>query len=191
MAITASSGKVRRVHPKKFALWTAMVSILMLFSAMTSAYIVRKAAGDWLDFEIAKEFFYSTGLIVASSVILHVAYKAFVQKNYPLYQGLITVGFLMGIGFVVLQYQGWLSTNAEGIYIYSNQSSSFFVLLVGVHALHVMGGVTALMISWIYAIKPSTKAWSERGQLRLELTLTYWHFVDVLWIYVLLFLYFQ
>ena len=168
-----------------------MVSILMLFSAMTSAYIVRKAAGDWLDFEIASEFFYSTGLILVSSVVLHIAYKAFVQRNYLLYQGLMTVGFLMGIGFVVLQYQGWLSTNAEGIYIYSNQSSSFFVLLVGVHALHVMGGVTALMISWIYALKPSTRAWSERGQLRLELTLTYWHFVDVLWVYVLLFLYFQ
>lgn len=191
MTTMASSRKIKRVHPKKFALWTAMVSILMLFSAMTSAYIVRKAAGDWLDFEIASEFFYSTGLILASSVVLQVAYRAFVQKNYPLYQGLITAGFLMGIGFVVLQYQGWLSTNAEGIYIYSNQSSSFFVLLVGVHALHVMGGITALMISWIYALKPSTKAWSERGQLRLELTLTYWHFVDILWIYVLLFLYFQ
>ncbi len=111
----ASSGKIKRVHPKKFALWTAMVSILMLFSAMTSAYIVRKAAGDWLDFEIASEFFYSTGLILVSSVVLHIAYKAFVQRNYLLYQGLMTVGFLMGIGFVVLQYQGWLSTKADGI----------------------------------------------------------------------------
>ena len=191
MDMIASSKRIKRVHPKKFALWTAMASILMLFSAMTSAYIVRKAAGDWLIFPIVDEFYYSAGLILASSIVLHVAYKAFMIRNYSLYQGLLTAGFLMGIGFVVLQYQGWLTTNDMGVFIYTNQSSSFFVLLVGIHALHVMGGITALMISWIYALKPSTKGWSERGQLRLELTLTYWHFVDVLWIYVLLFLYFQ
>lgn len=187
----ASSKKIRRVHPKKFALWTAMVSILMLFSAMSSAYIVRKAAGDWMSFPIVDEFYYSAALIVASSVVLHVAYNAFINKNYPLYQGLLTAGLLMGIGFVVLQYQGWLSTNKMGVTIITNQSSSFFVLLVGAHALHIMGGITALMISWIYALKPSTKEWSERGQLRLEMTFTYWHFVDVLWIYLLLFLYLQ
>lgn len=191
MQMVVSPNKVKRVHPKKFALWTGIISILMFFSALTSAYIVRKAAGDWLYFPMTPQFFYSTAVIVCSSIVLHVAYKAYLHHNYKLYQGLLTVGFLMGITFVVLQYQGWLALNEMGIGIQTNQSSSFFVLIVGVHALHIMGGITALMISWIYALKKSTMKWSERGQLRLELTCTYWHAVDVLWIYVFLFIYLQ
>lgn len=191
--MVTSPKKIRRIHPKKFALWTAIVSMLMLFSAFTSAYIVRKAASNWLAFPIVDEFFYSTGVILSSSVVLHVAYKAFVAKNYALYRILLTLGLGLGILFVSLQYMGWLTLNGDpyGIFISTNQSSSFFVLLVGTHALHVIGGITALMISWIYALKSSTKAWTPKGQLRLELTFTYWHFVDILWLYLLLFLWIQ
>lgn len=193
MEMVTSPKKIRRIHPKKFALWTAIVSMLMLFSAFTSAYIVRKAASNWLAFPIVDEFFYSTGVILSSSVVLHVAYKAFVAKNYALYRILLTLGLGLGILFVVLQYMGWLTLNGDpyGIFISTNQSSSFFVLLVGTHALHVIGGITALMISWIYSLKSSTKAWTPKGQLRLELTFTYWHFVDILWLYLLVFLWIQ
>lgn len=193
MEMVTSPKKIRRVHPKKFALWTAMVSILMLFSAFTSAYIVRKAASNWLAFPIVDEFFYSTGVILSSSVILHVAYKAFVAKNYTLYKILLTLGLGLGILFVALQYMGWLTLNSDTyqIFISTNQSSSFFVLLVGTHALHVIGGITALMISWIYALKSSTQKWTPKGQLRLELAFTYWHFVDILWLYLLVFLWIQ
>lgn len=193
MEMVTSPKKIRRIHPKKFALWTAIVSMLMLFSAFTSAYIVRKASSNWLAFPIVDEFFYSTGVILSSSVILHVAYKAFVAKNYTLYKLLLTLGLGLGVLFVALQYMGWLTLNSDtyGIFISTNQSSSFFVLLVGTHALHVIGGITALMISWIYALKSSTKEWTPRGQLRLELTFTYWHFVDILWLYLLLFLWIQ
>lgn len=193
MEMVTSPKKIRRIHPKKFALWTAIVSMLMLFSAFTSAYIVRKASSNWLAFPIVDEFFYSTGVILSSSVILHVAYKAFVAKNYTLYKLLLTIGLGLGVLFVALQYMGWLTLNSDtyGIFISTNQSSSFFVLLVGTHALHVIGGITALMISWIYALKSSTKEWTPRGQLRLELTFTYWHFVDILWLYLLLFLWIQ
>jgi len=193
MEMVASPKKIKRVHPKKFALWTAIVSMLMFFSAFTSAYIVRKAASNWLSFPIVDEFFYSTGVILSSSVILHVAYKAFIAKNYTLYRILLTIGLGLGILFIALQYMGWLTLNSDtyGIFISTNQSSSFFVLLVGTHALHVIGGITALMISWIYALKSSTKEWTPKGQLRLELTFTYWHFVDILWLYLLLFLWIQ
>lgn len=193
MEMVASPKKIRRIHPKKFALWTAIVSMLMLFSAFTSAYIVRKASSNWLAFPIVDEFFYSTGVILSSSVILHVAYKAFVTKNYTLYKILLTLGLGLGVLFVALQYMGWLTLNNEPyeIFIATNQSSSFFVLLVGTHALHVIGGITALMISWIYALKRSTQEWTPKGQLRLELTFTYWHFVDILWLYLLFFLWIQ
>lgn len=189
--MVASPKKIKRVHPKKFALWTAMLSMVMLFSAFTSAYIVRKGAGNWLSFPIVDEFFYSTAVILSSSIILHVAYKAFVSKNYSLYRIMLSLGFVLGWSFIGLQYAGWLSLNEMGIFVYTNQSSSFFVLLVGAHALHVIGGITALMISWIYAMRQSTLEWTEKGQLRLELTFTYWHFVDVLWVYLLIFLWIQ
>jgi cytochrome c oxidase subunit 3 len=183
--------KVKRIHPQKFALWTGMISILMLFSGFTSAYIVRKAAGNWLSFPITNEFFYSTGVILSSSVVLHAAYKSFVEKNYTVYKILLTIGFALGILFVALQYAGWLALNEMGIFVQTNQATSFFVILIGAHALHVMGGITALLVSWVLAMKKRTMEWSPKGQLRLELTLTYWHFVDVLWVYLLIFLWVQ
>ena len=104
---------------------------------------------------------------------------------------MLSLGFVLAVSFVVLQYSGWLSLNDMGVFVYTNQSSSFFVLFVGLHALHVLGGIAALMISWIFAMKKSTLEWSQKGQLRLELTCTYWHFVDVLWLYLLGFLWLQ
>ena len=183
--------KIKRIHPKKFALWMAMISMVMFFSAFTSAYIVRKAAGNWLSFPIPDEFFISTGVTLASSVILHAAYKAFVSHNYSAYKILLSIGFVLGITFVALQYLGWLRLNEMEVFLATNQSSSFTGLLVGAHVLHVMGGITALMVCWIYAIRRNTLEWSPKRQLRLELTFTYWHFVDVLWVYLLLFFWFQ
>lgn len=168
-----------------------MLSMIMFFTAITSAFLVRKGAGNWYSFPIVEEFFYSTGVILCSSVVLHVAYKAFLDKNYKLYSILLTIGFCLGCLFVALQYMGWLALNEMGVFIYTNQSSSFFVLFIGAHALHVIGGITALLISWIYSVKKSTQEWTPKGQLRLELTFTYWHFVDVLWVYLLAFLWFQ
>lgn len=191
MEMAVTPNKAKRIHPQKFALWTGMISILMLFSGFTSAYIVRKAAGNWLSFPIVDEFFYSTGAILSSSIILHVAYKAFVNKNYTLYKSLLTVGFGLGMLFVALQYAGWLALNEMEIFVTTNQSTSFFVIIIGAHALHVIGGITALLVSWVLAMKKNTMEWTPKGQLRLELTLTYWHFVDVLWVYLLVFLWIQ
>ena len=192
MITTQMTGsKIRRIHPKKFALWMALISMVMFFSAFTSAYIVRKAAGNWLSFPIPEEFYVSTGAILASSVILHIAYKSFIDKNYVIYKLLLSMGFVLGVVFVALQYLGWLKLNEMGVFIHTNQSSSFTGLIVGAHALHVIGGITALLVCWIYAIRPSTSTWSEKRQLRLELTFTFWHFVDILWIYLLVFFWVQ
>jgi len=191
MEMVARQNKIRRIHPKKFALWISMLSMIMLFSAFTSAYIVQKAAGDWLQFPLPVEFFYSTGVILACSLFLHMAYKSFVNKNYLYYQLFWSLGLFLALLFVALQYQGWLHLNEWEIFVHTNQSSSFFVMLVGAHALHVLGGIAALMTSWILAFRKNTKEWSDKGQLRLELTCTYWHFVDVLWLYLLAFLWFQ
>ncbi len=178
---------VKRIHPKKFALWVGMTSIIMLFAALTSAYIVRKSGGNWLYFSLPTAFYYSTALIVASSVALHFSYKAFLREKFELYRALLVAGFLLGFGFVALQYQGWLQLGEIGVLIHTNQSSSFIYLISAMHVAHVLGGLAALVVALVYGLLPRYHAVTPKRKLRLELIFTYWHFVDILWVYLLLF----
>ena len=178
---------VKKIHPKKFALWIGLTSIVMFFAAFTSAYIVRKSQGDWADFALPAEFFYSTAAIIGSSVFLHSAYKAFAAEKLALFKIFLVSGFLLGITFVVLQYQGWLSLNEIEIFVYSNQHSSFVFMITGFHVAHVLGGITALIFALVFAFLPQYQSVTPRRLLRLEIIFTYWHFVDVLWLYLFIF----
>jgi cytochrome c oxidase subunit 3 len=186
-----NQSRFNRIHPKKFALWTAMVSMIMLFSAFTSAYIVKKSAGNWLSFPLPDEFTASTFAILLSSATLHFAYRSFKQKKYKAFKILLSVGTVSSLIFIILQYAGWLALNDMGIFAHTNQSASFLAIFVGVHALHVFGGIAALIICLAYAFGNQKFEWSPKRQLRLELVFTYWHFVDVLWLYLLGFLIIQ
>ncbi len=175
-----------KIHPKKFALWAACGSILMMFAAFTSAYVVRQAAGNWLEFALPKIFYYSAGVMLLSSVVLQLSYWSFKRGNGTAYRLLLTLGFLLGLLFVAFQYQGWMAMQEMGIELTGNPSGSFVYILSMVHAGHVLGGIAILLVAMIHAfgldyyITPARK-------LRFEMTLTYWHFVDLLWIYLLLF----
>lgn len=175
-----------RVHPKKFALWVAMASIIMMFAALTSAYIVRKSQGEWLDFQLPDAFFYSTGVLLITSVILHMAYKAFLAANEQLYKILIFIGFILGLTFIALQYFGWLALNDIGIFLQTNPSSGFLFLISGLHVIHVLGGVTALLVVFYYTFAKRFEVTPKR-KLRLEMVFSYWHFVDILWVYLFVF----
>jgi cytochrome c oxidase subunit III len=175
-----------KIHPQKFALWTGIASIVMLFIALTSAYIVRKAQGNWYEFRMPDLFYYSTAMIVASSVALHLAYKSFLNNKEGLYKGLLVLGFFTGLGFLVLQYLSWKQLNAQEIYMDTNPSASFVFALTLLHALHIIVGIVVLMAAVIMAFIQPYKVTPLRT-LRFELVLTYWHFVDILWIYLLVF----
>ncbi len=175
-----------RIHPKKFALWVACASITMMFTAFTSAYIVRQAQGNWLEFELPVIFTINTAVILLSSLTLHSSYFSFKRGKEKLYKGLLVVTFILGIAFLVLQYQGWLAMRTVGIELTTNPSGSFIYVISGIHAAHVLGGIAALAIALIHAFALRYQVTPTR-QLRFELTLTYWHFVDFLWIYLLLF----
>ena len=95
-----------RIHPWMFALWISFASIIMMFGALTSAYIVKSAAGSWLEFGMPTQFFISTGLILLSSVSLHLAYKSFSGGNKTSYRALLLAACLLGLGFVTFQYLG-------------------------------------------------------------------------------------
>jgi cytochrome c oxidase subunit III len=175
-----------KIHPQKFALWMGLGSIVMLFVALTSAYIVRKAQGNWLEFRLPVIFYYSTAMIFASSIALQAAYKSFLTQKEYWYKWLLVTALGLGIGFLVLQYMGWKALNAQEIYMDTNPSASFVFALTMLHAAHILGGIAVLLAAVISAFARPYKVTPLR-KFRFSLVLTYWHFVDILWIYLLLF----
>ena len=187
--VSNTSGYVRnRIHPLKFALWVGLASITMMFGAMTSAYVVRQAAGNWLEFSLPNIFFISTFVLLLSSLTLHISYRSFLAGNQSRYRGLLIATFILGLAFVMLQYQGWMELFSIGIDLKGNPSGSFLYVITGVHAVHVMGGLAALVVALINCFTLRFKV-TERRKINFELTLHYWHFVDLLWVYLLFFLY--
>lgn len=158
----------------------------MMFAALTSAYIVRQAAGNWLEFRLPDMFFISTGIIITSSITLHAAYISFNKSLFPAYKALLVISFILGLAFVFTQYAAWLQLEEIGVYLTGNPSGSFVYALSGLHAFHVLGGIAALIMAMVYAYSLPNK-WTARRNHRFRMTVHYWHFVGVLWIYLLLF----
>jgi cytochrome c oxidase subunit 3 len=162
----------------------------MLFAALTSAYVVRQAAGNWLEFPMPVLFLYSTLTLVVSSFTLHFAYKGFLAGNVKTYKYLLLLTFVLGILFIYLQYKGWMALVAMGVELGTNPSGSFLYVLSGLHAAHILGGLAAVFVAILHAFILPYEV-SAKRKLRFEMTQIYWHFVDVLWIYLIVFLWLQ
>jgi cytochrome c oxidase subunit 3 len=184
--VVTSQYSRNKIHPLKLTLWVGIASIIMMFAAFTSAFVVRRSAGNWYEFKLPDIFFLNTLVLVVSSVTLHLSYMAFIKGNEKRFKSLLLVTFVLGIAFVVLQYKGWEAMNAIGATFTVNPSSSFIYLISGVHAAHVLGGIAALTVAIVFAFALPFKP-TPRRQLRLELVVQYWHFVDILWIYLIIF----
>ncbi|MBV9986861.1 MAG: heme-copper oxidase subunit III [Chitinophagaceae bacterium] len=181
------SNETRRIHPHKFTLWVAIGSIVMMFAALTSAYIVKKNQANWLEFDLPRVFWYSSFTILLSSVTMHLALKAFKAREMGRYRTLITVTAALGLLFITLQYFGFRDLELRNIALTgprSNSAASFLFVITGLHMLHVLGGVIALLVIFIRAYSSRVKNYSA---LPVEMAATYWHFVDVLWIYLFIF----
>ncbi|MCB0529739.1 MAG: cytochrome c oxidase subunit 3 [Saprospiraceae bacterium] len=185
-AVSSPEFSRNKIHPHKFALWVGIASIMMMFGAFTSAYVVRRSAGNWLEFKLPDIFFFNTVVIILSSVTLHYAYRSFKKGNEKLFKALLLTTFVLGISFVILQYKGWEALNTIGATFTINPSSSFIYVISGLHAAHVLGGVAALLVALAHAFILPFKPTVRRRQ-RLELVVQYWHFVDVLWVYLIMF----
>ena len=187
----ASLLKPRRgVYAPLFALWVAMASMVMMFGALTSAYIVRQAAGNWLEFKIPDIFFASTIVILISSFTLHGSYWAFRNGKEQLYRIGLPVTLVLGIIFIILQYKGWMDLYNIGVPLDGNPSGSFFYLISGLHAAHVIGGIFAISVATLHAFSLKYKV-TEARRRRFQIVLHYWHFVDFLWLYLFIFLLIQ
>ncbi len=187
MIASIESTEKKRLHPYKFTLWVAIGSIIMMFAALTSAYIVRHAQHNWLEFTMPKVFWYSTAVIIVSSLTLHLAVKAFRSRERNRYRSLLSITALLGVLFAVLQGYGFYDLYNRGVQIFgkgSNPSASFLGIITGLHVLHVLGGVIALIVIFFKAYSRKIKSYDSTSA---ELVSIYWHFVDILWIYLFIF----
>ncbi len=189
IALNNTNQSTRRIHPQVFALWVSFGSILMMFIALTSAYIVKQAAGNWLEFLIPVEFYFSTGIILLSSLTLHVSYSSFKNGNEAPYKLLLILSLILGSIFLVMQFRGWFTLFEGGIDLKGNPSGSFFYLITILHAAHIVGGIGAMIVAVLHAFTLKFKP-TERRRIRFSLVLQYWHFVDILWIFLFAFLLF-
>ena len=175
-----------RFSPARYRLgvWFAIGSILMLFCALTSAYIVRSAsANDWQPIAVPKVLWLSTALILISSVTIEVSRRSLKQKSESGYGRWLAVTTLLGFGFLGSQVIAWRQLARQGIYIASNPYSSFFYLFTAAHGLHLLGGLCAL--TYLLARKGKYRHQLD-GELRrigaADAVAIYWHFMDVLWV---------
>ena len=177
-------GEGRKIHPHKFAMWVAICSIIMMFAGLTSAYIVRQSQGNWVYYKLPGLFYISTVLIAASSVTMHMGVKAFKSRAMPKFRSLMILTLVLGVAFAVCQYVGFQLLYADNIKLNGNPSESFLFIIAGLHLFHIIGGIIALLIVFFRAFRTSVKVYNATG---LEVMATYWHFVDVLWIYLFVF----
>ena len=192
--LVPAEGNLRDVHeysppPASTAIWVGLFAITMSFAALTSALIVRQGASlDWRHISLPSILYVNTVLLFASSVTLEVARRQIARYMGGLRSEVrnpgqwlyVTLG--LGLLFVAGQYLAWRQLRSEGLYLATNPSSSFFYVLTAAHALHVLGGLGGLL----HVIGKL-----RRGVLRRVTLLAasrYWHFMDVLWIYLLLLL---
>ena len=177
--------KLKSINAKKFALWLFIVSICMLFAGLTSAYIVKKSDGRWLQFEMPDMFFYSTLILILSSIIMHWTYL--MAKNNSLKRvkiGITGTAFL-ALSFFFMQYLAWIELVDENVFLVGNPSGSFVYIFSGLHLAHLIGGLVFLLVIFLDTINYKVHS---KNMLAIEMCTTYWHFLGALWIYLYLFL---
>ena len=182
---TVAIAQKNKIHPHKFTLWVAIGSILMMFAGLTSAYIVKRNQANWTSFEIPLMFWVSTAVIIASSLSIMAATRAFRQRSMGTYRKLMLLTMILGALFIALQTIGFIQLWNAGLKLQTNVAYSFLYVIVGLHAAHVVGGVIALLVMSLKAFSNKTRVYSA---VPIEVMGTYWHFVDVLWLYLLVFL---
>lgn len=179
-----STQQRKKLHPHKFTMWVALGSIVMMFAGLTSAYIVKSNQANWQEIEVPKMFWFSTIAILLSSLAIQMALKAFRERAMAIYRLMIAVTAALGLAFMGMQYIGFNDLWDQGIRLKGSSAGQFLYVIAGLHALHVLGGVIMLLVMFVRAFFGKTKSYNI---VPLEVAATYWHFVDALWIYLLVF----
>jgi cytochrome c oxidase subunit III len=175
----------------KLGMLVALVAILMMFVALTSAYIIRSISGDFRPFPAPALLWLSTSVLIISSISFEFARRALKRDNLGSYNRWLLITLLLGLVFLGLQAMVWSQLVSLGVYMSTNPHSSFFYILTGTHALHLLGGISGLVYLFVKSGRTDfvyTKSMKERMTLNWVVGI-YWHFMDALWIYLFLLLF--
>lgn len=191
MDLTQGTKEEKLNRAKKMMLWFGIISLVMSFAGWTSAFVVSSSRPDWLkDFKLPNAFIISTIVIVISSLTFLLAKKALKNANSKAAMTWLVLTFLLGLLFIYNQFSGFqqiidLGYNFTGPT--SNVTMSYIYLIAIVHILHVVVGLFCLLVVIYNHFK---QKYTSTNMLGFELAATFWHFIDILWVYLFLFLYF-
>ena len=168
-------------------LWVSMISMVMFFAGLTSAYVISMKRDDWVSFDLPQAFYVSTFLIVASSITLFLSQRFLKQNNRQLSLILLVFTLFLGLGFIWQQYIGFNQLKSIGLFFTgpeSTVSTSFIIGITFLHVLHLLAGIIVLFVVIYNHFKYK---YNPDDMLGFELGAIFWHFVDVLWIYLFFF----
>ena len=181
---------IGRKKSAKPMLWVSMISMVMFFAGLTSAYVISMRRDDWVTFELPDAFYISTLLIILSSITISISQNLIKKDKRELSIAFLLITFALGIAFVWQQYAGFEDLRNAGLFFTgptSTVSTSFIIGITLMHAFHVFAGIIVLLVVIYNNFKYK---YTSSDLLGLELGAIFWHFIDVLWIYLFFFFYF-
>ena len=192
MDLTQGTEEEKVIRAKKMMLWFGIVSLTMGFAGWTSAYIVSSKRDDWIsDLQLPQAFFVSTAIIILSSITYILARRAVKKSNQKEATVFLVTTLVLGITFIVLQFMGFSQMLENGYYFTgptSNIKMSYVFLLAAVHIAHVVAGLITLLVVMVQQLRGKYTA---QKMLGMELGATFWHFLDFIWVYLIVFMYFM
>lgn len=175
-----------KIATLKIVLWVGMASIFMIFAGLTSGLMVRLSEGNWNDFKVPSAFYYSTGIIIASSLTMFFAQRSAKHDRLSELKIWMIVTLSLGLAFIFSQFFGYSQLISNKIFLSGgNVSGSFFYAITGLHAAHVIGGILALIIT---SGKSILEKYNSKNNLGIELCATYWHYMGFIWLSLLVFI---
>jgi cytochrome c oxidase subunit 3 len=195
-----------RLRRARLGLGVGIVGIAMVFVSFTSAYVVRQGlptldprtntlVHDWLPLSLPALVFFNTGLLLISSVTMELARRQVARFTTPGAGSILNVfagregiilwlalTVMLGLSFLKGQWTVWREMEASGFYVATSPNSSFLYLLTGTHGVHVLGGIFALLACGTTML---LRRPAESRVVVLDVTAWYWHFMTLLWIYIL------
>lgn len=190
---TVSVTQEKRINTSKAAiplLWISIVAMIMVFGSLTSGYIVSRGNSNWLKFELPQLFYISTAVILISSVTMNWTLSSAKANNFKNVKIASFLTFLLGLAFVICQFKAWGFLVDQKIFFTgttSSVSASYLYVLTGLHMAHLAFGIIAVMVVWVKALM---NRYNSENLLGIRLCATFWHFLDILWICLFLFLLF-
>lgn len=182
--------KIKHEKGRVFLMWLGIGSIVMAFAGLTSAYIVRRGDGNWLEFQLPGMFYISTAVILISSVTINLALSGLKKGNKQQVKSMLLITLLLGFAFMITQFLAWGDLTSQNIFFTgkaSNAAGSFLYVLTGLHLAHLVGGIISLIV---VNVRNILGKYSSEDFLGVRICAIYWHFLDGLWVYLFLFLLF-